>query len=270
MEIFSYSFFRCALGAAFLLALLFSLLSFIVVSRRLSFLALGTEHAAFGAAGLAQILALPAFPVTFVFCIVLTVIAGRRSRASSADAQSSLIFAAAMAGGMVLLALSGRMGRGGAFNLTSFLFGNLLGLDTAFLLFAAAVTALILAALLPALGKIFYLSFDRDAALVSGTPADFWDTLVYASLSAGIVLGMKLVGVLLVSALAVLPASFALLFGRGLKFSMAVSFIYTLFCLYGGLGLSLLFDLPPGAAVVLLAAFIYFCAKYLIFRRATW
>lgn len=264
MEVFSYQFFRYALIVAFLSSLLFAVLSFIVVSRRLSFLAVGTEHAAFGAVGLARILNLPDFPVTFIVCILLTVLAGRRSRLSS-DAHTGIIFSSSMAVGMILLALSS--GSAGTFNLTAFLFGNILGISFPFLVFAFILTAFILVLLLPAFGKILYLSFDRDGAEVAGARADLWDMIVYASLSAGVVLGIKLVGVLLVAALTVLPASFALLWGRGVKSSLWAALLYTLFCFYLGIFLSVFLDIPPGALIVVLAAGIYFIAKFIVERR---
>ncbi|MGL5721674.1 MAG: metal ABC transporter permease [Brevinema sp.] len=262
-ELFSYAFFRNALVAAFVLSLLFSILSFIVVSRRLSAIVIGTEHAAFGTAGLAYLLGIPSFPVTFVLCILITSITGLRSR-NAPDSSINLLFTTVMAGGTLLLSYAAQMGRSGGFNLTAFLFGNLLGINTGFLIFTIAVATLILGLVLPALGKILYLSFDHDGAFVAGASTVFWDLVVYASLSAALVLGMRLVGVLLIAALAILPASFSLLWSKGLKQSVWISFLFTLFIFYGGITLSVLYDLPPGATVVALGAVIYFVAQLIL------
>ncbi|MGL5255180.1 MAG: metal ABC transporter permease [Brevinema sp.] len=263
IELLSYSFFQNALIAAFVLSLLFSILSFIVVSRRLSAIVIGTEHAAFGTAGLAYLLGVPSFPVTFVLCILITSITGLRARRAP-DSSINLLFTTVMAGGTLLLSYATQIGRGGGFNLTAFLFGNLLGINTGFLFFTIAVAILILLMILPALGKILYLSFDHDGAFVAGASTVFWDLVVYASLSAALVLGMRLVGVLLIAALAILPASFSLLWCKGIKQSVWISFAFTLFIFYMGIFLSTLYDLPPGAVIVALGATLYFISQQIL------
>lgn len=256
ISLWQFAFFRYAIEISIILSLLFALISFIILVRRLSFLAIGTEHAAFGGVGLAQITGLPVFPTTTIFCALVTVIAGQTHKKQS-DAGTSLFFSGSMALGMILLSLSHK----NSFNLVSFLFGDLIGITIYDLWFSLGITCLILLILLPAMGKILYISFDRDSAIISGLKIKFWDTIVYIALSISIILGIRLVGVLLVAAMTVLPASFALLWQKKVLTSLIIAFIFSLISMIGGILLSAILDIAPGALIVVIAVIIYFIGK---------
>ncbi|MGL4394170.1 MAG: metal ABC transporter permease [Brevinema sp.] len=256
---FEFEFFRNAIMISLILSFLFTLISFIIVTRRLSFLAIGTEHAAFGGMGLANFLGWDPFLTTSVFCAALTIIAGKTHK-KSADTGTSLFFSGAMALGMVLLAIN----TDNTFNMMGFLFGDLVGITSQDLLIGAIVTILVYAFFLPLSGKILYISFDRDSALVSGVRAGLLDTIIYGALSVSIILGIRLVGVLLVAAMTILPASFALLWQKNLTITLIISFFYTIFSMVMGILLSIQFDVAPGALIVLTAVIVYLFSKFII------
>lgn len=260
--LWQFSFFRYAMGISFILSILFALISFIIVVRRLSFLAVGTEHAAFGGVGLAKFLGWNVFPVTLGFSMLLTVLAGLGARKShlTPETNTSLLFSAAMAFGTMLFSLS----RGSGFNLTGFLFGDIIGITRTDLITAVILTFLVVVLIVPAFGKIVYLSFDRQGAIVAGANADLWDALVYAALSASIVLGIKLVGVLLVAAMTVLPGAFALLWKKNVIRTLIIAFFFTLFSMVAGVLLSFVWDMAPGSLIVAVAVVIYFTARQLM------
>lgn len=247
------SFFYYALWISVVLSLLFALVSFILVTKRLTFLAIGTEHAAFGGVGLAKIFGWDQFLTTTIFCSVITVFAGR-SHTKSSDMGISMLFSGAMAFGMILLSIDG----GGGFNLMGFLFGDLIGITLEELLFSSVITGLILLIVLPALGKILFLIFDRDLAIVQGVHASFWDTVIYIVLSVSIVLGIKLVGILLVAAMTVLPATFSLLWHQNVWKTLMIAFVFSLCTMVGGIVLSFIWDVAPGPLIVALAVLCYF------------
>ncbi len=243
---------------AVLLSILFTLISFLIVTKRLSFLAIGTEHAAFGGMGIAHYFGLDQLSTTMIFCSFITVFAGHTHKKSS-ELGISLLFSASMALGLILLSLSPQ----NTFNLQAFLFGDLLAISKRELLFSSIFVAVILLIILPNLNKILFIIFDRDMAFVSGIKVDFWNTILYVVLSVSIILGIKLVGVLLVASMTVLPATFALLWQRNMWQSLVIAFVYTVLTMIGGILLSFYFDTVPGALIVSLATGIYFLMKLL-------
>ena len=253
--LFQYSFFNYAIGISIVLSLLFALVSFIIVTRKLTFLAIGTEHAAFGGVGLANFLQIDQFFTTMIFCAFVTVFAGR-SHSKVSDMGISMLFSGAMAFGMILLSIDG-----GSFNLLSFLFGDLIGVTAREFLFTTIATIVIFAIVLPNISKILFITFDRDTAEVSGVNVDFWDTIIYIILSVSIILGIKLVGVLLVAAMTVLPAAFALLWQKTTTITFIISFLFSMLVMVGGIILSFYLDIAPGALIVSLAVILYFVAR---------
>ncbi len=251
--LFQFSFFYYAIAISVILSFLFALISFILVTRKLTFLAIGTEHAAFGGAGLARIMNWDQLTTTLIFCTIVTVLAGRSHKKTS-DLGISLFFSGAMAFGMILLSLEGN----NSFNLVGFLFGDLIGITKKELIFSFITVLTIMIIMLPSLGKITYLSFDREAAIISGVNAELWDTIVYIVLSISIILGIKLVGVLLVAAMTVLPAAFALLWEQNISKTLGISCIFSLFAMILGIFCSFFLDLAPGALIVAIAVSVYF------------
>jgi len=256
ISLWQFAFFRYAIGISFILSLLFALISLIILIRRLTFLAIGTEHAAFGGAGLADIMGLPSFPITLIFCTVITNIAGQTHK-KQAEAGTSLFFSGAMALGMILLAFN----KNNSFNLINFLFGDLIGVTKFDLIISCSITFIILLLLLPAMGKILYISFDRDSAIISGLNVKLWDTLIYSALSISVILGIRLVGVLLVAAMTVLPATFALLWKRKVFYTILIAFFFSIFSMISGILLSVQFDIAPGPLIVTVAVLVYFMGK---------
>ncbi|MGL4388352.1 MAG: metal ABC transporter permease [Brevinema sp.] len=259
---FEFVFFRNAILISIILSFLFALISFIIVTRRLSFLAIGTEHAAFGGIGIANLIGWDPFLVSSIFCVGLTIIAGKTHK-KTADIGTNLFFSGAMALGMTLLSFN----KNKSFNLMGFLFGDLIGITSQEIMIGLIITIIVYAFFLPFFGKILYISFDRELAIVAGVRAGILDTIIYASLSLSIILGIRLVGVLLVSAMTILPASFSLLWQKNIRTTLLISFFYTIFSMIAGIFLSIQLDIAPGALIVLIAVLIYLASKCFILKQ---
>lgn len=258
-----FSFFTNALIIALLLSIIFSLLSFFIVTKKLSFLAVGTEHAAFGGVGLAHILGWNQLITTMIFCTLITIFAGHTHKKSS-ELGISLLFAIAMAFGLILLAFVPN----NAFNLQAFLFGDLLAISKSEIISTFIFISIVLIILLPNLHKILFIIFDKDIAYVAGINVTFWNTILYAILSMSIVFGIKLVGVLLVTAMTLLPAMFALLWKKNILISLGIAFIFTLISMVSGITLSFYWDIVPGALIVMIGSSVYFFMKWITKTRS--
>lgn len=255
-SVFQFSFFYYSIGICVILSFLFTIVSFLIVMQRLSFLAIGTEHAAFGGIGLAHVLQKDPLLTTMLFCSCLTIFSVRFHK-KIAETSISLFFSGAMAFGMILLSLKG----GAPFNFMGFLFGDLINITLREFLIATIITLCVGFTILPSLPKIIFLIFDRDMAVVSGLNEIFWDVVIYATLSVTIILGIKLVGILLVSAMTVLPVSFGILWEKDVFGTLIISFFFTLTMMILGVLISCFFDLSPGSLIVILSVIIYFASR---------
>ena len=117
--------------------------------------------------------------------------------------------------------------------------------------------------------RILFLTFDEEVALISGVSVGLLDTILLFLLAAIIVVSMKMVGIILVSALVVLPASFGSLLSSNYRGIIWWGIVFNLFIIVGGLFLSYFLKTPPGATMVTSGTLIYFIsmiATYLLRR----
>ncbi|HHS13535.1 MAG TPA: metal ABC transporter permease [bacterium] len=263
MDILQFSFVYQALIMVLILAPLFGLLSFFIVLRRLSFLGAGIAHSAFGGVALGVFFGINPFLSALVFCVFAAVCMGRIVKRGqiSYDTLIGILFAFSMALGAVLIALR----KAYTFDLSGYLFGNILAVTLQDLIVAAAVSLLFYLFFALTLNRLLFLTFEQPVAQLSGIRTELLETLFLSFLALIIVVSIKLVGIILVSALVVLPASFGLLLSKRYRGVMVLSVFYTLTVLTAGLAVSYWLDLPPGSTMVLLGSLVYFIV--LLIRR---
>jgi zinc transport system permease protein len=110
-------------------------------------------------------------------------------------------------------------------------------------------------------------TYNEEIAHVSGIPVRVINTMFLIVLSVSIVVSMKIVGIILVSALLVIPGATAQLFAKNLYFMVALSCGVAVFSTVLGLILSYKFDLAPGGSIVLSATAIFLIALFLKRKR---
>jgi zinc transport system permease protein len=264
-EMLSFPFFRRALFAGVLVVVMLSVLSFFVVLKRISFMGAGISHSALGGVALGAVLGINVTLSASVFCAGIALLIGliaRRGRVRE-DAAIGITFSGTMALGVTLIALSESYTSG----LFSYLFGSILSVTTADILVIAVYcvgVVLIVAALFK---PLLYASFDRDVARTTGLPVGALHYLLLVLIALAVVASIKLVGIVLVSALLVLPAATAAQVTRTYRSMLAASVISGLVSLLAGLVLSYRFDLPSGATIVLCSCILFFLCAALFRRR---
>jgi len=258
MELFGMAFFRNAFLMCFLLGILFGTLSFFVVMRGLSFMGAGIAHTAFAGVALGLLLDINPFYTSLVFCVLSALVIGRIVRMGriSYDVSIGIFFSFSMALGALFIALR----KDYTFDLMGYLFGNILGVTD----FDRTLVVIALLVFLPFvilfLHRILFASFDEEVAAVSGVPIAILENTMLIFLAAIIVVSIKIVGIILVSALIVLPASFGLLLSRDFRLVLAAGISYTVLIMLGGLVLSYNLDTPTGATMVTGGTLVYFAA----------
>ncbi|GEM90201.1 metal ABC transporter permease [Oceanithermus desulfurans] len=265
LEVWSLPFMQRALLAGLVMALLAGYYGPFVVQRGLSFLGSGLAHAAFGGVALGLLLGLEPLwvAVPFTAAVALGITWVRERTHIRGDTAVGIFFAFSMALGIVFLSLK-REYTAEAF---TYLFGSILAVAPADLWASLALLALT-ALTLPLWGRWAYATFDRELAAADRVPVALDDYLLAFLVALVVVVAMKLVGLLLVAAFLVIPAAAARQWARTFLGMVVGAVFVGVFSVFAGLLLSYGYDLPSGATVVLLQAFV-FTAAALLFRRAS-
>ncbi len=255
IELFAMDFFRNAFLACILLSALFGVLSFFVVTRKMAFIGAGVAHTAFGGVAVGIFLGIHPFWTALLFCVLSAIVIAKLSRRGklSADVGIGIFFAFSMALGMLLI----RIKKAYTFDLQGYLFGNILAVNATDLLMTAAILVFVIPFIVLFIHRILFMTFDEEVAVASGIRTEHIDTALFVMLAAIIVISMKIVGIILVSALVVLPASFGLVLTKNFRVVIALGTVYTLGVMCGGLVLSYYLDTPPGATMVVLGTGVY-------------
>lgn len=250
-------FMQRALAAGLLIALLGGYFGVFVVQRGLAFLGDGLAHAAFGGVALALLLNTEPLRIAIPFTVaVAAAITWVRDRTRlGADTAVGIFFSVSVALGVIFLAQK----TGYAADAFTFLFGSILAVGAEDLWVAVATVA-VTAAALPVWGRWALASFDRELALADRLPVRRDDYLLDILIAVVVVTGVKLVGIVLVTAFLVIPAATARLASRTLAGMTALAIADGIASVLAGLWVSYRLDLPSGATVILAQATIFFAA----------
>ncbi|MFP4145102.1 MAG: metal ABC transporter permease [Phycisphaeraceae bacterium] len=273
-----YDFARYALVTGVAIAVACSLLSVIVVLKRMAFIGQGISHAGFGGMGVALFLGLGAGwlqnLLVLAFCLGTGVLIGvlSRRRRLETDSAIGILLAGAMALGVVMtdltvalqeqswyVALFGPLEQAPSFE--SLLFGSLLSVGAAEMWMAIAMSAAVVLTLAAVAKEMLFFTFDETVSRVFGVPAGAMYYLLLVLLSLTIVLSIRLVGFVLVSALLVLPGAAAIMLSQRLDRVLLTSLGVGLAGVVGGLLLSLeVEELSSGPCIVLVLGALFAAA----------
>lgn len=265
IEILGSAFMQKALFVGIIVSLISGLVSVFVVLRKMSFIGAGISHAAFGGVAIGFFTGINPTITAIVYAIAVALgieFVSRRGKVSE-DTSIGIFFASSMALGIVLISLSKEY----TVDLFGYLFGNILAITTDEVILSAIVAVLVIGVILLFLKEIFMTTYNEEIAYVSGIPVRVINTMFLIVLSVSIVVSMKIVGIILVSALLVIPGATAQLFAKNLYFMIALSCGVAVFSTVLGLILSYEFDLAPGGSIVLTATVIFLIALFLKRKR---
>lgn len=252
MTIFHLDFMRYALVAAVMVGLTAPAVGTFIVQRRLALLGDGIGHVAL--TGVALGFLTGAAPVaTAVVVAALGAVAIEMVRArgkTSGDVALALLFYGGLAGGVMIIYLT--PGESTA-SLNSYLFGAITSVDSTDLWVIAGLAVAVLALLAVFGRELFVLCQDEEVARASGLPVRFLGLLIAVIASVTVVVAMRAVGLLLVSALMVVPVATSQQLTRSFRTTMALSMVFGVLATVGGLTSSFYLDVPSGATIVLLA-----------------
>lgn len=259
MSIFDYDFMQRALIAAFLVGLTAPTVGVYLVQRRLALIGDGLGHMALTGVAVGILTgtspALTALAVAVGCAVLVEVIRGRGR--SSADVVLAVMFYGGIAGGVVLMALSTNTSAG---TLDSYLFGSITTTRPQDMAVFAALSVCVLTVSVGLAARLFAVSNDEEYARASGMNVLGYNILLAVLTAATVVISMRVVGLLLISALMIVPNAVAQLTAGSFRSSMLVAVLVGIAVSVAGTVASFYADTPSGGTIVLLAIAVFLVA----------
>lgn len=261
-EPYEFAFFRNGVVVATIAGALCGVLGVFVVLRGLSYIGHGLSHAVFGGAAGSAVLGINYFVGAGLWGVISGVLIGRisRRRIIGADAAIGVVTTASFAVGLALLNRYGQAKQ----SIEAVLFGSVLGVKTSDIIAVILVSLMVVAIVVVLYRKMLYATFDPDVARVSSVRVEWIELLLMVMLSLTIIVTMRVIGTLLISALLVIPAATSRMMTNSFAKMLWISPI--LGALAGFLGMNVAYHLDTAAsASIILVSAAGFIVMYAIF-----
>ena len=251
IEALSYGFMQKALIAGIAVGLICSFMGTFLVLRRYSLFGDGIAHVAFG--GISVGLFLGVFPLWTAF--IVSIFGGlglqklRQSTKISGDSAVAVVLVSGLAVGVILVSASG----GFSVDLFSFLFGSILLISNEDTIMILGISAGIIATLTIMQKQFLHLTFNEEQAKLVGLRTTLLNYALVVLASITVVTSMRLVGVLLISALIVIPNISAMMFGKGFKKTVIISMSISVISVVSGILVSYFLNVAPSGTIVVIA-----------------
>ncbi|GAB3069264.1 metal ABC transporter permease [Micromonospora schwarzwaldensis] len=251
MDLFQYDFMLRALVGALVIGLAAPALGIYLVQRRLALIGDGIGHVALTGVGAGLLLnrspVLVAVLAATLGAVVIELV--RAYGRTSGDLALALLFYGGIAGGVMLVGLSDASSG----SLNAYLFGSLTTTSPADVVTIGVLGAVLLVTMLLLRPALFAVCHDEEYARVSGLPVRALNLLIAVGTAVTVTIAMRAVGVLLISALMVVPVATAQQVTRGFRSTMTAAMALGLFAAGTGVWVAATADTAPGASVVLVA-----------------
>ncbi|NIM04825.1 MAG: metal ABC transporter permease [Armatimonadetes bacterium] len=267
-DILQYGFMQRALIAGAVIGVICAVVGVYVVLRGMAFIGAGIAHASFGGVALGVLLGINPVVAALVFCLIIAWGIGILARKGEVreDISIGVFFAATMALGILVIGLT----KGYQVDLFGYLFGSILAVTPQDLWISLILGAVVLSVVGLFFKDLLFITFDSEMAEVAGLPAERLHFVLLGLISLTVVLSMKVVGIILVSALIITPAAAAYQLTEDFRKMMALAVLIGVLAATLGLLLSYWLNTASGATIVLLATFFFLASVALSPRRLRW
>ncbi|MGW7548475.1 metal ABC transporter permease [Streptomyces sp. NPDC054770] len=261
MELLDFAFMQRALVAAVLVGVTAPAIGIYLVQRRQPLMGDGIGHVAMTGVGLGFLLNTSpvwmATAVSVVGSVLMELI--RWYGKTRGDIALAMLFYGGMAGGVMFVNLAPG---GSNANLSSYLFGSLSTVSPSDVTAISILAAFVVVVTLGLRRQLFAVSQDEEFARVTGLPVRALNLLTAVTAAVTVTVAMRVVGLILVSALMVVPVAAAQQLTRSFTATLAIATALGVTVTIGGTVTSYYQDVPPGATIVLLtiAAFVLLTA----------
>ena len=249
IDILSYDFMIRAFIVAIVIGIIARCIGTSVVLKRLSAIGDATSHSAL--AGICAGLLININPILGAVIFSIMAVLGIEGLRKLLKSYSEIAPVVVMSAGIGLTAvLSGYVKS--AADLNGFLFGSIVSISD-FELYITLVLGIVVVAVTGLLYKeIFYISFDEEAAILSGLPVKKINFVVMLLTAITVAVASRAVGALMISSLLVIPVTCSMTIAKSYSSMIKISIVFALAFTIIGLILSFYLDIRPGGTIVLL------------------
>jgi zinc transport system permease protein len=232
-----------------IIAILSSILSIFIVLKKISLIGDGLAHTAFGGLAIGYYVGFLPLWIAGITVVLGSIGINKalRSTKISGDAAVAIFLQLGLAGGITLLSIANGFG----ISLESLLFGSILIVNWDQIITAAIVAAITLAIIFLFFKELTYITFDETQARASGIKTWVFDYLLSILSGIAVIVAIPIVGVLLISALLVLPALISTQLTKSFRQTVVLSPIIGLITVIIGILMAVIIDAAPGGTIVL-------------------
>ena len=254
-EPYGFQFFQHGIIVATIAGALCGLLGVFVVLRGMSYIGHGLSHAVFGGAAASAVIGINFFIGAGIWGIISGVLIARvaRRRVLGADAAIGVVTTASFALGLALMNRYGQASK----SIEAVLFGSVLGVKVSDIVAVSLVAIFALAVIVVWYRKLLFSTFDPDVAQVSGVNVSVVEVVLLSLLSLTILVTMRVIGTLLISALLVIPAAAARMTTNSFSKLLWISPLIGAVTCFVGMNLSYHLDTSASATIILLDALVF-------------
>lgn len=268
---FQYPFVKNALIVGVLIALCSSLLGVTLVLKRLSFIGDGLSHVAFGAMSVASVVGLTQqmlliMPVTVIAAVGLLM--GGKNRKIKGDASLAMLSVGALGLGYLIVNKFSKSGNISG-DVCTTLFGStsILTLSKFDVWLCIVMSVIVIAVFVLLYNRIFAVTFDETFTTATGVKASAYNLIIAVVTAVIIVLAMKLVGSLLISALVIFPALSAMRVFKSFKSVVVCSAVVSVLCSVVGILASIVWSTPVGSTIVAIDIVVFLVFTFVGFLK---
>lgn len=260
-EALNYDFMQNALIISCLISVACGICGTLAIINKMTFVAGGVAHGAFGGIGIAIFLGLSPLFGGIVFAVFLGLLIGYMSLKNQEriDSIVGALWAFGIAIGLIFIDLKD----GYKSDLFGYLFGSILAVSKEDIILTSVIDLLLIVFVFVFYKQICVISFEREFAFLRALKVRFLYLLMCVLLALCIIISVRAVGLILAIAFLTIPPFIAEKFSSSIYVMMIISAcLGIIFCIFG-LILSYLFDLTSGASIILIASFCFFVAHLL-------
>jgi zinc transport system permease protein len=251
-DILNYEFVQRAILAGILIAAISSILGVFLVLRRFSLIGDGLAHTTFGSVAIVILLGVsPAYitlaALPLVMLSSLAILKLTHSQRIHGDAAIGIVSSLGIAIGIILVSLS----NGYNVDLFSYLFGNILTVTQTELFLSLIVFIIVAVTVIIFYDDLFAVTFDEELAQTMGVKTKRINVILFLLTAIAAVLAMKVAGIMLVSAMLILPPLTALQLSISFRKTIVAAACFSILSVICGIILAFLLNLPAGGTIVI-------------------
>jgi len=251
LDIFQYGFAIRGLQAGIIIGLIAPLIGMFLVLRRYSLIADTLAHVSLAGIAVGFLFQINPIVTAMVATVLSSVVIERLRSSKKVYGESAL--AIFLSGSLALAVVLISLAHGFNVGLLNYLFGSIVTVKQADLFIIGGLGAVVAGVLYLFYKELVYISFDEESARVSGIPTRMINTLLIILAALTVSLSIPIVGVLLISALMVIPVVTALQFRRSFVKTIIIAELVSLFSVVAGIFSSFYLNLSSGGTIVLIA-----------------